>query len=264
MTKEQNTQINDQQYLASILPKLQEPMQYKWRVQSFSEHKPQATCVAYIDARDAMQRLDEVCVHGWHRRHSEVCGNNYCDVGIVMPSGVVLWRGDCGVESKADAEKGESSDAFKRACVNWGIGRFLYKLGMKYVKANAKKAKGVWPKVVNNQGGIIYNLSEFINGGGAGAIKNDPPKEKPKKKIDVSASEAWAKDNFDLLVFADLDETWLLHIEQAKTGNEESGAMLREIYKKAMAGQEAFQSQKAMQETEGDADPTINESDIPA
>lgn len=32
----------------------------------------------------------------------------------------------CGTESKTEGEKGESSDLFKRACVNLGIGCELY------------------------------------------------------------------------------------------------------------------------------------------
>ncbi len=43
-----------------------------------------------------------------------------------------MWRSDSGaLESNDNVEeettsKGETSDAFKRACVQWGIGRFLY------------------------------------------------------------------------------------------------------------------------------------------
>lgn len=37
-----------------------------------------------------------------------------------------VWKWDCGTESNTEKEKGEASDSFKRACVNWGIGRELY------------------------------------------------------------------------------------------------------------------------------------------
>ena len=37
-----------------------------------------------------------------------------------------VWKSDCGVESNTEAQKGEASDSFKRACFNWGIGRELY------------------------------------------------------------------------------------------------------------------------------------------
>jgi hypothetical protein len=172
--------MNDE-YLKTILSALSEPMQYKWRVQSFSRSKPQATCVAYIDARDAMSRLDAVCVYGWHRRHTEVKGRIYCEVGIVMPDSSVLWRSDCGTESNTEAEKGESSDSFKRACVNFGIGRFLYDLDMVYLPADAKKEGGNYPSVVDDYGKKVWDLTKHINAmkGKPLSNSNQPPKVMP-------------------------------------------------------------------------------------
>jgi hypothetical protein len=37
-----------------------------------------------------------------------------------------VWKSDVGTESMTEASKGESSDSFKRACFNWGVGRELY------------------------------------------------------------------------------------------------------------------------------------------
>lgn len=156
----------NKEYLDMILPALAAPMPYKWRVQSFSTHKPEATCVAYIDARDTMERLDSVCVYGWHRRHVEIKGHIYCEIGVVMPDGSVLWRADCGVESNTDAEKGESSDSFKRAGVNFGIGRFLYDLDIVRLPANEAKTKNPvnWPFVVDANGKKVWDLTKHING----------------------------------------------------------------------------------------------------
>jgi hypothetical protein len=54
-------------------------------------------------------------------------GNLYCHVGIYSADKKEwVWKSDCGTESNTEKEKGEASDAFKRACVNWGIGRELY------------------------------------------------------------------------------------------------------------------------------------------
>lgn len=171
--------MNDE-YLKTILSALSAPMQYKWRVQSFSKNKPQATCVAYIDARDAMQRLDDVCVHGWQRRHVEIKGHIYCEVGIVMPDGSVLWRMDCGTESNTEAEKGESSDSFKRACVNFGVGRFLYDLDIVYLPADAKKEGGNYPSVVDSNGKKVWDLTKHINGmNGMSGKNNQQPKVTP-------------------------------------------------------------------------------------
>lgn len=78
----------------------------------------------YKDARVDMQILDETGLL-WQRRHYECKGNLFCSVGIKIDN-EWIWKDDCGAESRTEKEKGESSDSFKRACVNWGIGRELY------------------------------------------------------------------------------------------------------------------------------------------
>ena len=82
----------------------------------------------YKDARVDMSILDEtVGAYNWTRRHDVVNGNLYCTVCIFdADKGEWVGKSDCGVESAAEKEKGEASDSFKRACVNWGIGRVLY------------------------------------------------------------------------------------------------------------------------------------------
>ncbi len=85
----------------------------------------------YKDARVDMAILDEtVGAENWQREHYECKGNLFCRVGIrVTTEGSKsewVWKSDCGVESNTEAQKGEASDSFKRACFNWGIGRSLY------------------------------------------------------------------------------------------------------------------------------------------
>lgn len=85
----------------------------------------------YKDARCDMNILDEtVGSENWQRKHYECKGNLFCSVGIRCESKVNgvewIWKDDCGSESYTEKEKGESSDSFKRACFNWGIGRELY------------------------------------------------------------------------------------------------------------------------------------------
>ena len=82
----------------------------------------------YKDARCDKRILDEVCGPlNWQDRYEEIKGNLYCSVGVYdEKTGQWVWKQDCGTESFAEKEKGEASDAFKRACFNWGIGRELY------------------------------------------------------------------------------------------------------------------------------------------
>ncbi|MDO4460725.1 MAG: hypothetical protein Q4C42_11730 [Clostridia bacterium] len=84
------------------------------------------TLLLYKDARCDMQILDEtVGPTGWQRRHTR--DNANCIVSI-YDTDMNCWveKEDVGVQSNTEAEKGMASDSFKRACVNWGIGRELY------------------------------------------------------------------------------------------------------------------------------------------
>ena len=84
------------------------------------------TLLLYKDARADMDVLDECagCMN-WKREHSR--DNANCIVSI-WNSDIGQWisKEDTGTESFSEAEKGLASDSFKRACVNWGIGRELY------------------------------------------------------------------------------------------------------------------------------------------
>lgn len=85
-----------------------------------------AVMLLYKDARCDMNLLDEtVGAENWQREHYECKGNLFCRVGIFVDD-TWVWKSDCGVESNTEAQKGEASDSFKRACFNWGIGRELY------------------------------------------------------------------------------------------------------------------------------------------
>lgn len=108
---------------------LKKEIPFKWRVQSANQYG--ATCVAYIDARDVQDLFDEVCgPDKWQCKFSEHKGNLFCEIGIRVSSiedtPLWVWKSDCGVESNVEKQKGEASDAFKRAAVMWGVGRFLY------------------------------------------------------------------------------------------------------------------------------------------
>lgn len=126
---------------------LKKELPYKWRVQSANQYG--ATCVAYIDARFVQDLLDEVCGQdNWQVKYEEHKGNLFASIGIRMLrqfNGTEMiqewvWKSDCGTESQVEKEKGEASDAFKRAGVMWGIGRFLY--SKKIVKLPVKEKNG--------------------------------------------------------------------------------------------------------------------------
>ncbi len=161
------------------LDDLKRAIPIKWRVQSFSKHKPQATCVAYVDSRQVQDLLDEVVgPENWQDKYEEHKGNLFCSIGIKTESGWV-WKTDCGIESNVDKEKGEASDAFKRAAVKWGIGRFLYSIKVVYLPASAKKENNTYPYVVDQNGKQVWNLTEHIN---RLTPNNNQPKQQPTPK----------------------------------------------------------------------------------
>lgn len=108
-----------------------------FRVQSIN-NGGYATILAYKDARVDMARLDDsVGSLNWQRKHEVIGGNLYCHVGIYnIEIKEWVWKTDVGTESMTEATKGQSSDSFKRACFNWGIGRELYSYPVISVKLN--------------------------------------------------------------------------------------------------------------------------------
>ena len=79
----------------------------------------------YKDARVDQKILDEAFgMYGWERTHQSI------------------EKQDVGTTSYTEKEKGQASDAFKRACVNVGIGRELYTAPFIWIpssKANIQK-----------------------------------------------------------------------------------------------------------------------------
>lgn len=115
------------------LKDLQQKIPYKWKPQSQSKSSGKWSCVAYIDARDVMDLLDKVCgVENWQKKFYQVKNTMCCSIGIKIGD-EWIWKDDGGSESDYEKEKGEVSDAFKRAGVNWGIGRFLYDMDIKWL-----------------------------------------------------------------------------------------------------------------------------------
>lgn len=88
----------------------------------------EGSALAYIDARDVMQRLEDVLGGNWQCRYPlSDSGLLICEIGIKVDD-EWLWRSNGAGDTQVEAEKGKCSDAFKRAAVLWGIGRYLYAL----------------------------------------------------------------------------------------------------------------------------------------
>ena len=119
------------------------------------------TLLLYKDARCDMNILDEtVGAMNWKRGHLR--DNANCVVSI-WDDAKKEWvsKEDTGTESFTEAEKGLASDSFKRACVNWGIGRELYT--SPGIIVFPKKEMGKNTKKLDENSELIYEPEFFKN-----------------------------------------------------------------------------------------------------
>ena len=80
----------------------------------------------YIDARTVMIRLDEVVgPDGWQSRMVAIGDEVACELSIKYGDEWITKTDGAG-ETGIEGEKGQFSDAFKRAAVLFGVGRYLY------------------------------------------------------------------------------------------------------------------------------------------
>ena len=71
--------------------------------------------LAYIDARDVANRLDEVVgIENWQDRYEEVSGRLMCYLSIRV-EGEWITKADGAGDTNIEGEKGGISDALKRA-----------------------------------------------------------------------------------------------------------------------------------------------------
>lgn len=150
--------------------KLKKPFKnIHWRIGSKSKDNTKARFLAYVDARDIMERLDEVVgVENWQNEFEKMdCTNTIIDWKkekregssyhvkivnkvdyekyVIMQCKLSIFINDKWV-SKTDGagaratetEKSLQSDALKRAAVLWGIGRYLYDVKSFYVELGEK------------------------------------------------------------------------------------------------------------------------------
>lgn len=128
------------------------------------------TMLLYKDARCDMNILDEtVGEFNWQRDHKEIKGTVYCGVGIngrgQSTHDEWVWKWDAGAESYTEKEKGEASDSFKRACVNWGIGRELYTAPLIFIRAKTEPV-GNGYRLSDKRDGYGYKVAQIEYEGG--------------------------------------------------------------------------------------------------
>jgi len=100
------------------------PQEIKWRPADFSGKK--SSPLVYIDARNVDDRLDDVIgPDNWEVKFNDSGDRCSCALSVRFNDGWVT-KVDVGIPSNIEGIKGMYSDAYKRAAVHYGIGRYLY------------------------------------------------------------------------------------------------------------------------------------------
>lgn len=171
-----------------------------WRAQTLTSNGDKALALAYLDARDVMDRLDAVCgPENWQDSYIESSkGRIICTISIRC-NGEWVSKSDGAGDTAVEGEKGGISDAFKRAAVKWGIGRYLYRLDAVWAACETYERNG--KKVWKAWRGSPW---QFVRGfeGPSNTSSNEPPQsvvmfmEGLRKAFDegsTAVTEYWTK-----------------------------------------------------------------------
>lgn len=172
-----------------------------WRAQTVTKAGNTALALAYIDARDVMARLDEVCGPGnWQSEHFDCGGGKLgCKIGIRVCRRAEtddrlgdyswVWKSDGAGATDIEGDKGAFSGALKRAAVSWGIGRYLYDMDAVWVPCEA------WRPNENTK----WKFNKFkddpwkhVKGQGrAASPPGDPAPQAAPKSADTAPQDPW-------------------------------------------------------------------------
>lgn len=165
----------------------------EWRPGATNKDKTKAQALAYVDPRHYQDRLNEICGLRW----SSLRDIQFTSEKVVIT--VTLYLGDVsrsGVGEasltdkfgKALAVTKADAQAFKRACVEYGLGRYLYNWGRVWVAFDAN-TKRFTKTAISELGQKAYNMTQQTTKQWEGKKVEPGPKvekltSKPKKKVD--------------------------------------------------------------------------------
>lgn len=162
------------------------PDSISWRAGTTTADKKSCLPLAYIDARDVQDRLDEVVgPENWQIVfHDSPGGGIMCGLGIRIEREAGfewVWKYDGADQTQFEAVKGGLSDAFKRSAVQWGVGRYLYGMKSPWVPCE-QRGNSV---AITKEG--MQKLEEFLHGWySARGVDFEKKGKLSKEKVDQS------------------------------------------------------------------------------
>lgn len=110
------------------------PEDLEWRIQVTSKDKTSGLAIPYVTNRAIQDRLDEVVgPENWYNDYKPWHGNGkkdaqICGISIYFEGKGFVTKWDGAEDTDIEPIKGGLSDSMKRAAVQWGVGRVLYKM----------------------------------------------------------------------------------------------------------------------------------------
>lgn len=154
-----------------LLQSLAQPMadnDIEWKVQVVTNGNRGFTAlvVPYLQARAIQNRLDQVCGLNWKTSFRVLEGFRdriaiECTIHI-LHNGEWISRSDAAEATHIEAVKGGYSDAFKRAAVQFSIGRFLYESPPQWVEILPQHPKGDCESVSSKY--KVNGIETFVKG----------------------------------------------------------------------------------------------------
>lgn len=177
------------------------------KVQVTSQDKKSGMVVFYLDARAIQQRLDEVVgMFNWSNHYSSWHDNSQiCGISIFNEKkNEWVTKHDGAENSKVASVKGGLTDAFKRAAVLWGIGRYLYHIEGIWVEIEQKgnssiikdsqlpKIRATYDAAVKKifGAGTGTNPQTPASANNARSASNQPPQQPPVQPAAQNANTA--------------------------------------------------------------------------
>jgi len=117
--------------VSTVHPEIFAALAAPWPKQEVKTRPQGGRQLSYLTARQVMNRLDEVLgPESWWDDYTPLEHSVICRLSISLPGGEVLTKSDAGgcagMSDAGDDDKSGFSDAFKRAAVKFGVGRYLY------------------------------------------------------------------------------------------------------------------------------------------
>lgn len=135
---------NDPKTIREGLSKPFAPEDLEWRIQVTSKDKASGLAVPYVTNRAIQDRLDDIVgPENWHNEYKPWHGNGkresqICGISIYFEGRGFITKWDGAEDTDVESIKGGLSDSMKRAAVQWGVGRVLYKMNPIWVGIEQK------------------------------------------------------------------------------------------------------------------------------